>query len=82
VAGTDPYGIVNLWVDSTDLGRIAQFKGDPLTNTMPLYCSAYYTPAAGLHVFSVRAWSTASDSNLSLNGLVAGVPMFLRITRT
>jgi hypothetical protein len=75
--------ILALWVDSTDLGRIARID-TPAASTMrtPLYARRKYTPAAGAHTFKVTAHVSAGTGVVTggAGGAGAGLPIYIRVT--
>jgi len=71
--------VITLWDGSTDLGTIAQ-PASPTANSMyvPVRVTKRFTPAAGTHTFSIRAWRTGgSNGNI---GAAGGMPIWARIT--
>lgn len=79
--------IVELWQDTTDLARWAQFTADPATDYSwgGLNMRRYLTPPAGTYAHTVKAWTTTPGSTPTL-GAGAGtggdadyMPMYLQI---
>lgn len=80
--------IAELWIDTTDLGRMGQADVDPPVTDAgwPATMVRYLTPPAGTHTFTVKGWTT-SPTNPSLFGAGPGVggpasymPAYLRIS--
>lgn len=73
---------VHIWVDSTDLGKVFQVASASGTYVFPGYGVYFYTPSAGSHTFSVRAWRSSGTASFSAGagGANVSLPAFLRIT--
>lgn len=70
--------VVNLWEDSTDLGRIGYIATPAALSTIvPLSASRRLTPSLGSHTYSARAW------RVTANGTIAAAspyePAYIRI---
>lgn len=70
--------VVNLWQDSTDLGRLAYVATVANASAIvPMFASRRLTPAAGSKTYSARAW------RVTANGIIAAaspyLPAYIRI---
>ncbi len=83
--------ILELWDNSTDLGRLGQLNVSPSPNDFgsPLYLATYYTPSVGAHTFTIKGWTatavgfetfTAGPGGLGGGGNPNYLPGWLRIS--
>lgn len=75
--------VAELWMDSTDLGRIGQANLSPSGDTgWPINLIRYLTPAAGTHTFYLKGWHTGGTPTLTADtgGPLLYVPAFLRVS--
>lgn len=76
--------IVNLWEDSTDIGRIALVNPEAgVVLSVPVYTERFLTPAAGAKVYSIRAWRLTGNgvAQAGAGGAGTPMPMFIRIVQ-
>jgi len=72
------YMIINLWQDSTEIGRIwsaTNYNGG-------LFARRFLTPGAGTYAYSVRGWRGTADGTVTGAAGTSGTyhPMYLRVT--
>jgi hypothetical protein len=83
--------ILELWDNTTDLGRLGQLNTDPTPNDIgvPLYLVRYLTPTTGTHTFSMKGWTataagfetfTAGTGGLGGGGNPNYLPGWMRIS--
>jgi hypothetical protein len=83
--------IVDLWDNTTDLGRLGQLDLDPnpVDLGVPFYVVIYYTPTAGSHTFRLKGWQggpagnsyfVAGTGGLGVGGNPNYLPGWLRIS--
>jgi hypothetical protein len=79
ICGTGGWMIVNLWQDSTRLGRI---QGLTLDVERGIFARQFITPGAGTYVYSIRAWRGTADGTIKggAGGSTAYMPMYIRVT--
>ena len=77
-----------LFQDGSSIGIIGEFRNNVATNGVntPVFCTAYLTPTAGSHTYSIRgASSVAGGNNLTVYAGAGGSgnrrPAFMRIYR-
>lgn len=75
--GASGQSLLNLWEDSSDLGRIAQQQLTGVTTT--LYVSRRLTPTAGERVYTIKGWTTSGTVTVYASG--PNLPAFIRITK-
>lgn len=85
-AGASDQLVINLWEDSSPIGRICGVGNPSATGTgkAPLYGARRMTPTAGAKTYSIRGWGTAAGTynvQAGAGGAAATVPGFIRITR-
>jgi hypothetical protein len=78
--------IVDLWEDSTPLGRIATaFSGATTTDwRVPVYGYRLRTPTAATHQYIVKAWKTGTTTaslDAGAGGTAALMPAFIRVRK-
>lgn len=81
--------LIDLWEDSTDLGRIGQITCSESDTTagkatrIPVQVSRFITPTAGLKTYSARAYRSVGDGvvNAGAGGVDTLMPGFIRIVR-
>lgn len=78
--GTNGVVVVELYRDSTLLGRIAQADGTNTGGSVSIsqYGAAYDTPSAGSHTYTVKAWRVTANG--TVYGTSLGLPAFLRVS--
>lgn len=74
------WAVINLWQDSTDLGRIGQI-GITSSNGGTIKGEFYTTPSSGSHTYYIKAWTTSGTAVLYAASASSALPSFLRITR-
>lgn len=88
IAATVTNGLtLDLYEDSTILGRISKLINTAISNTGGTSVSGRFrrTPGSGAHTYTVKAWKTAAgDTGIvkaGSGGTGAFVPAFIRVTR-
>jgi len=78
--------IAELWIDSTDLGRMGQANvggvGAFADNGWPMNTIEFVTPSAGSHTFYIKYWSTGGTPTITADagGALAYMPAWARIS--
>jgi hypothetical protein len=72
--------IIELFRDTTDLGRVSQSALSAPAG--PFYGAFFDTPTAGAHTYTIAAWRSNNTSTASVTGTTGGVflPAWYRIT--
>jgi hypothetical protein len=73
---------VDLWDDTTNLGRIGQVQSGSNNLDAPFYACVFVTPTAGSHTYKVRAWKSGGTAAIRAGAFGSGnfAPMFIRVT--
>jgi hypothetical protein len=83
--GTSAFLLVNLWEDSTDIGRLCYMRSpDSASNFGSTgYGVLRRTPSNASHTYTAKAWNVTANGTLHAGtpGTDAILPMFLRVTK-
>jgi hypothetical protein len=77
--------LLELYDFDTDLGRLGLWSSNSGTLSAGTpYASRVFTPTAGNHKYSIRAWKTGGTANFyaAAGGANTGLPAWYRVTRT
>jgi hypothetical protein len=83
-AGAGTISILNLWDDTTDLGRIVQIRNTVAAQSldMPVYVARRLTPSAASHTYIIKGWRVTANGTVTAGagGVDVTLPAFLRAT--
>lgn len=72
-----------LWEGATNLCALGTV-GQAITTTLSCYGAVVFTPTAGVHTYTIKAWKTTAGSNVTIRGnaVTSGqyAPAWYRIT--